>query len=247
MKKLFYTICMGAALFSADRAAAQSSGKGWMGSAAGTAQIQVTYRNTNLDQLNGVLNRNGIPSLGGNDVWLNLSMNHIHNKFIMEDGLGFTPTSTAENNGLKAKLNQYQAYLRAGYDIGNSPVARFFPFVGVNFSAAMLRLQDDRRMNAVNDFSQELLNSTSSKNLYQGNFGVELGMGFDYLIKMKPKSVDCFTIQRSIPIGVRGGYYINAARSDWHVDGHSLDNGPDKNQSAVFLSVNIGLGYAISK
>lgn len=214
---------------------------------AGAAQIQVTYRNTNLGQLNGILNNNGIPSLSGNDIWLNASMNHVHRKWVFEDGLGFTPTSKAENNGLKAKLNQYQAYFRVGYDISDGPNYRFYPFAGVNFSAAVLRIQDDNRTNAVNDFSNELLNSTSSKTLYQGNFGIDLGLGFDYAIPVKAKTVDCFTIKRSIPIGIRGGYYINAARSDWHVEGHSLDNGPDKNQGAVFLSLNIGLGYEISK
>lgn len=247
MKKFIITLCAGLALMSAGQVKAQQA-KGWFGhNMAGAAQIQVTYRNTDLGQLNGFLNRNGIPSLSGNDVWLNLSMLHLHKKVIWEDGIGLTPTSKSENNGVKAKLNQYQLYGRLGYDIGNSPAARVFPFVGVNFSAAMLRVQDDARTNATNDFNAELLNSTSSKNLYQGNFGVELGMGADVLIKMSPKSVDCFTIQRNIPIGIRGGYYINAARSDWHVDGHGLNNGPDKNQSSVFVSVNIGLGYQITK
>ena len=38
---------------------------------AGVAGIQVTFRRTNLDQINNALNLNGIPSLNNSDIWLN--------------------------------------------------------------------------------------------------------------------------------------------------------------------------------
>lgn len=246
MKKIFNATILFFALIAAFNANAQTSN--WMGkNVAGAIQIGGTYRNTDLGQINSALNANGIPSLSGNDFWINASMMHVHKKVIFEDGIGFTPTSSSSNNnGLKAKLNQAQLFARIGYDIADGPNYRFFPFAGVNFTGAMLAIQDKNRINATNDFSTELLNSTSSKTFYQGNFGIDLGLGFDYAIPIKAKTVDCFTIKRSIPIGIRGGYYINAAHSDWHVDDHSL-NGANKSQSAVFLSLAIGLGYEISK
>ncbi|NCD69714.1 hypothetical protein [Mucilaginibacter agri] len=253
MKKVLNLLFLAAMLLGAHMATAQtttSDGKSWFNrTIAGAAQIQVTYRNNNFDQLNRILNNNNIPSLSGNDIWINLSMNHIHKQWIFEDGIGLTPLSTSENgNNLKAKYGQGQLYFRAGYNVVKTPDFRLFPFVGLNFSAAMLKIQDKAREESTNDFSQELLTSTSSKTLYQGAFGIELGGGYDYLIKMKTKRIDnCVEIQRNIPIGIRAGYYINAARSDWKVDGHSLDNGPDKGQSAIFVSLNIGLGYSIRK
>jgi len=214
---------------------------------AGAAQVQVTYRKANLGQLNQILNNNGIPSLGHNDVWINASMSHIHGKWLFEDGIGFTPVTTSDADNLKAKFNQYQLYTRAAYNFSNNPNLRLYPFVGLNFSAAVLDIQDNNRIQSTSDFSQELLNSTSSKTFYQPNFGIELGAGMDYLIKVKSKNMGCFEVERNIPIGIRAGYYINAAQGDWKIDSYKLQNSPDQKQSAVFVSLNIGLGYEIKK
>jgi hypothetical protein len=215
---------------------------------AGTAQIQGTYRYTYMGPLNRILAADRLPTLGNNDIWLNLSMNHIHNQWILEDGVGFTPWTTSSSNGIKTSFNQYQAFLKLGYNLSQSADFRVFPFAGINVSAAVLNIEDNNHIKSTSDFSDELTNSSMSKTLYQPNLGIELGGGFDYMIKMKEKTIDCFTIERSIPIGVRAGYYINAARGDWRVDNnYHLDNGPDKNQSAFFVSVNIGLGYEIKK
>lgn len=214
---------------------------------AGAAQIQVSYRKSDLSQLNTALNKNGIPSLSQNSIWINASMSHIHQKWLFEDGIGFTPLSTSEVNGVKARYNQYQAFFRAGYNISQNSGFRLYPFAGINLSGAVLNIHDKTRQQNVSDFSQELLNSTSSKSLYQPNFGIELGAGFDYLIKMKTKQMDCVQIERNIPIGLRLGYYINTSAGDWKVDDYTLSNGPGNKQSAVFVSFNIGLGYVIKK
>ena len=214
---------------------------------AGAAGIQVTYRHTNLDQINNTLNANGIPSLSNSDIWLNLTMDHIHGAWIFEDGLGATPLTTSRNTNLKASFGQAQAYFRAGYNLTKGQAVSFFPFAGINLTGAMLHIKDETRENNVNNFTTGLLASTSSKTYYQGNFGIELGAGLDYNIKLKSKTTDCFTVDRSIPIGIRAGYYINASRGDWKFDDHTLDGGPTKNQSAVFVSFNIGLGYNIHK
>ena len=222
---------------------------GWfMHNIAGSAMVQVTYRPSKLGQLNQILNNNGIASLPGNNIWINLVAQHIHAKWLFEDGIGFTPTSTSgNNNNLKAKYNQAQLYFRAGYDISKTPSFRLYPFGGINLSLAQLRIQDNNRIDNTSDFSQELLNSTSSKTLYQPNFGIDLGLGFDYLIGVKPKKMECFELERNIPIGFRLGYYINAASHDWKVDGHSLNSSPNQKQSNIFVSVNIGLGYVVKK
>lgn len=222
-----------------------------IGGISGAAQVQVTYRQSKLGQLNSILNNNNIHSLPDNNIWINLSMNHIHKRWMVEDGIGATPTSTANaSNGdnLKAKYNQFQIYARAAYNFSNSADFRVFPFVGVNLSDAMLRIQDKARSESTSDFSQELLNSTSSKTLWNPQFGVELGGGFDYVIKMSSKQFDCYTVERNIPIGVRIGYYLQATSTKWKVDdNYNLNNGPSNKQSAVFVSVNIGLGYEVKK
>ena len=219
-----------------------------MNDAGGTFQVQSTYRYTQMASLNRILGANGLPPVGHNDIWINLSMNHICHNWIIEDGLGFTPWTTGSSNGIKTKFNQYQAFFKLGYNVVKSSDFRAFPFAGVNVSAAVLNVDDNTHIKSTSDFSGELTNSSISKTYYQPNFGVELGGGFDYLIKLKDKTMDCFTIHRSIPIGIRVGYYINAARGDWRVNNnYKLQNGPDKNQSAFFVSLNIGLGYAMRK
>jgi len=214
---------------------------------SGAAQIQVTYRKGNTTQLNQDLNSVGLPSLASKDVWINLSMAHYNHNWIMEDGLGFSPWSSSSVNNLKATYSQYQAYFRAGYNVSQDIDFKLYPFVGLNFSAAILDIQDNARIQNVTNFSQEILNSTSSKVFYQPNFGIELGAGFDYFIKLKPKQIDCVEIQRNIPIGLRAGYYINTYASGWKIDNYSLQNGPSAKQSNVFVSLNIGLGYEIKK
>jgi hypothetical protein len=252
MKKVVKSIFFIVALFGAISVKAQQTDtvktRGWFNhNIAGAAQIQLTYRKGNIDGLNQALNSNGIPSIKENDLWINASMSHICHNWIMENGIGFTPVATSEINNLEAKYNQYQVYLRAGYNVSQNSDFRLYPFAGVNFSAAVLNIRDNNRIQSTNNFSSELLNSTSSKTFYQPNFGVELGAGFDYVIKMKPKKMDCFTIDRNIPIGIRAGYYINAYTGDWKIDSYSLHSGPDQKQSAVFLSFNIGLGFEVKK
>lgn len=252
MKKVFTIILSTVSLFGVLSANAQNSDKEksdkWFKhDIAGAAQIQVTYRKTDLTQLNQILNANGLPSLGNNNIWLNASMSHIFKKFIMEDGIGFTPITSSEVNGLKARYNQYQAFFRVGYNVVDNPDFRLYPFAGLNFSAAVLNIKDKRRTESTTDFSQEILNSISSKTFYQPNFGIDLGVGFDYLIKVKSKQMEHVTIERNIPIGLRVGYYINAAQGDWKIEDYKLQNGPDNKNSAFFVTLNIGLGYHISK
>ena len=224
------------------------STKGWMRhQPAGAAQIQLTYRKGNISQLDQALNSNGLPPLSEYDLWINLSMSHINHNWITEDGLGFTPVATSSANGVDVKYNQYQAFFRLGYNVSQNSSFRLYPFAGVNFSAAVLDVQDKNRIQSTSSFSDELLNSTSSKTFYQPNFGIDLGVGFDYVIKLKPKTMDCITIQRNIPIGVRAGYYLNTYAGDWKIDNYALQNGSNQKQSAVFLSFNIGLGYKVTK
>ncbi|WP_461452251.1 hypothetical protein [Mucilaginibacter sp.] len=253
MKKIIHALFIAIAILGVSKVRAQTTDTvktaGWFHhQLAGAAQIQVTYRPSHLGQLNQILNNNGIQSLGANDVWINASMSHIHGRWLFEDGIGFTPITTANDGDFKAQYNQYQLYTRAGYNFSEDPNLRLFPFVGLNFSAAVLNIQDNTRLKSTDDFSSEILNSTSSKTFYQPNFGIELGAGMDYLIKVKPKNMGCFTVQRNIPIGLRAGYYINAAQGDWRVgDNYSLQDGPNRKQSAIFVSFNIGLGYEVQK
>ncbi|MEO8885133.1 MAG: hypothetical protein ABI367_03660 [Mucilaginibacter sp.] len=218
---------------------------------SGTMQLQGMYRQGNLGQLNGILNANGIPSLPDNNYWLNLSMNHIHKQFVMEDGIGASFTSSSApntTNGINAKYNQFQIYGRLGYNISTDQNLRVFPFLGINLSQAMLRIRDDKRTQSTSDFSSELLNSTSSKTLWNPRFGLEFGGGLDYLIGVKDKKVENFTIHRYIPIGVRVGYYLQTTSSNWKIDdNYNLNNGPSNKQSAVFINVNIGLGYKVQR
>jgi hypothetical protein len=216
---------------------------------AGAIQIQLTYRKGDISQLDQVLNNNGIPSLKEYDFWINASMSHVHHNWITEDGIGFTPVATSSLNDLKVKYNQYQIYFRAGYNITSSADFRLYPFVGANLSAAVLDIQDNSGLKSTDNFSNELLNSTASKTFYQPNFGIELGAGFDYVIKMAPKQIGCVTVQRNLPIGIRAGYYFNTNAGDWKLsDNYSPEvSNPNQKQSAVFLTFNIGLGYEVKK
>jgi hypothetical protein len=251
MKKLFYTLAIllaGTAAVSAQNTDSVKTNKWWHHhNVAGAAQIQVMYRPYDMGALNSALNAGGVPSVSSNDIWIDLSMSHIHAKWLFEDGVGATPMSTSEANGVKTRFNQYQAFFRAGYDVAGNANFRLYPFAGLNFTGAVLNIQDNRNEQNVSNFSQELLNTTSSKTLYQPNFGIELGAGFDYLIKLSPKKMDCFEIERNIPIGIRAGYYFNTYASNWKINDYNLNNGPNNKQSAVFVTLNIGLGYKVNK
>jgi hypothetical protein len=250
MKKISFLLAAVALLF-IGRANAQqtdtvSTHHWFMHNLSGAAQIQITYRQGDISQLNDALTANGLKPISVNNIWINASMHHDNGSFMMEDGIGFTPVAMSSNNGLYAKYNQYQLFFRAGYNVLKNADVKLYPFAGLNFSASVLNIDDNAGIDKTGSLSNELLNSTASKTFYEGNFGIELGAGFDYLIPVKPKQVDCITIKRNIPIGIRAGYYINAYAGDWKIDNHSLQGG-DQKQSAVFVSFNIGLGYEISK
>lgn len=253
MKKLTLTLCALAILATTAHAQTDTAKhRGWFKrDVAGAMQLQVTYRPSKLGDLNAILNKNAIPSLPENNIWLNLSMSHIHKNWLFEDGIGGSFTSTGDRNaanGIRAKYNQLQFYTRAAYNFSDNENVRLYPFVGLNLSEAMLRMQDDNRTQSTSDFSNELTNLTASKTLWNPNLGFEFGGGFDYVIKLKAKQMDRYTIQRNIPIGVRVGYYLQATNSKWKIDdNYMLNNGPANKQSAVFVSLNIGLGYAIKR
>ena len=211
-------------------------------------QLQATYRKADLTGLNSALAVNGIPALTNNNIWLNLSNSHVFdNGFLSEDGIGFTPTSSATGNNYEAQLNQYQLFLRFGYNFSKDKSYRIYPFAGINLSDAMLRIRDNNAINGVGDFSQEIGTQSAEKTFNQGNVGFELGGGFDYVIRLGSKQVDCFQIDRFIPIGVRAGYYIRASSNDWKIDEHSLANSPIVGKNAFFVTLNIGLGLGVRK
>lgn len=256
MKKLTFALTFLITL-TAIAAQAQSDSsrhRGWFWKKhdiAGALQIQGTYRQSKLDGLNAMLNTAGIPSLPENSYWLNASMSHIHKNWLFEDGIGGTFTSTSDRNatnGIRAKLNQFQFYTRAGYNFSQRSNMRAYPFVGLNLSEAMLRIQDNDRIQSTNDFPTEILTTSANKTFWDANLGFEFGGGFDYVIKMKSKQMDCYTVARNIPIGVRVGYYLQATKTDWRVeDNYKLNNGPGNKQSGVFVSLNIGLGYEVKR
>jgi hypothetical protein len=247
--KLIYTLLLAAGLLTIGATARAQDD--FPKEVAGTMQLQGMYRQSKLGQLNGILGANGIPALPESNYWLSLSMNHIRNNWVIEDGIGasFTSTSAANaTNGIRAKYNQYQIYGRLGYDVSTRAKMRAFPFVGINLSTAMLRIQDNTRMQSTSNFSPELTNLTASKTLWNPRFGLEFGGGFDYLIAMKDKKMDNITIHRSLPIGLRFGYYLQTSNSPWRVDdNYKLQNGPDNKQSNVFVNLNIGLGYKVQR
>ena len=213
----------------------------------GAVQLQFTYRPGDISQLNQALTANGLRPISVNNLWINASMHHDWQNWVTEDGIGFTPVAGSANNGLYAKYNQYQAYFRAGYNVLQSKQIKLYPLIGINFSASVLNIDDNNRIQSTGNFTNELLNSSASKTFYEPNFGIEIGAGFDYLIKVKPKKMDCLLIQRNIPIGVRAGYYFNTYAGDWRINSYSLGTSPDQKQSAVFLTFNIGLGYEVNK
>jgi hypothetical protein len=212
----------------------------------GAVQFQLMYRPGNISQINNALNANGLHSINENAWWINISMHHESHKWVTEDGLGFTPIATSENNGLDVKYNQYQAFFRAGYNISPGSDFKLYPFIGGTFTAAVLNIEDHNGIRSAPTFSDELLNSTATKTYFQPNLGIELGAGFDYLIKVKPRQIECMTVQRSIPIGVRAGYYFNAWAGDWRINGYGFSS-PNEKQNAAFVTFNIGLGYEVHK
>lgn len=213
---------------------------------AGAFQLQAMYRKANLDQLNQVLTHDGLAALGNNAVWLNLSAMHVYKHNIFEDGIGFTPTTTSNANNMEALYNQFQIYLRYGYNVVKDKDIRLFPFAGINFSDALLRIHDNSSGTS-NDFNEALMGGAHARSFNQGRFGFDLGAGFDYLIPVSPRDYDMVTVQRNIPIGIRVGYFIQASHSDWRIDDYNLSNGPNNQQNAVFVSINIGLGYVVTR
>jgi hypothetical protein len=213
---------------------------------AGAVQLQFTYRRSDIGELNQTLADNGLKPITANDYWINASMHHSWQNWITEDGIGFAPEQGSANNGLYAKYSQYQAFFTAGYNILHSKQMKLYPLLGINFSASVLNIEDNNSIRSTNSFSSEILNTSATKTFYEPNFGIELGAGFDYLIKVQPKRMDCLTINRNIPVGVRAGYYLNTYAGDWHINNYSL-SGDNQKQSNVFVTFTIGLGYEINK
>jgi hypothetical protein len=251
MKKLTYCLSILITSLSVATLHAQQTDtthqQSWfMRDVAGAAQVQITYRKGNISDLNQTLANNGLKPITDNDYWINLSMHHAGQTWVTEDGIGFTPIQSSANNGLYAKYNQYQAFFLLGYNLLHSNQMKLYPLVGVNFSASVLDIEDNNRIQSTNSFNQEILNTSASKTFYEPNFGIQLGAGYDYLIKMKPKQINCLTINRNIPVGVRAGYYFNTYAGDWKINNYSLGS-PNQKQSNVFLTFTIGLGYEVAK
>jgi hypothetical protein len=215
---------------------------------AGSFDFQVEYRKNNVDELNSYLTQQGFGALNNNNIWLNLAANKIYaNKLVTMLAIGATPQASVTANDIKVSLWRGQIQIGAGYNLSSSTSYRLYPMVGVNFGDAKLKVKDMGNINNTNDFGEALFNQSASKTLHQHTFAIELGAGFDYVIKLKDKQMDCFTLQRNIPIGIRVGYYLPTYMSNWEVDDHELLNGPEKKVSSFFATLSIGLGYGVKK
>jgi hypothetical protein len=215
---------------------------------SGGISIGVTYRKYNPGPLNDALFAAGLHNLSTNHLWYTLDFSHIYcNKFITEFGIGFAAPSSATQNDVKVTLNQGEIYYRVGYIVAASPNFRLFPFAGVNLSNNYLTIKDNPGINSTSDFTEELLTKTTSKTMRQTDFGLELGAGFDYLIKLKPKNTGCFQVERVLPLGIKVGRYFQTSAGDWKINSNSLSGSPDEKYSRFFVSLTIGLGYSIKK
>ncbi|WP_374949282.1 hypothetical protein [Mucilaginibacter sp.] len=252
MKKILISLFVAGLLFGATTTQAQyrkqsMEDRFFNKDISGAALLQVGYRQTDLSQLNGFLANNGIPAISDNNYWINAAMQKTYKKWVNEHGIGFSLPNSSEANGIKARYSQAALFARTGYNLSNRSDIQLYPFAGINLNLAMFNIKDKTGIESVSNFSQEILNKTSSKTFYQTKFGIDLGMGFDYLIKVKSKELEHATIERSIPLGLRLGYHIGVAQSDFKVDGHELANGPSDKNSAFFATASFGLGYHIVK
>ncbi|MBD1391955.1 hypothetical protein [Mucilaginibacter glaciei] len=252
MKKIFTILFVAGVIIGTTTVKAQSTKSSmedrfFKKDISGAALLQVGYRQTDLSQLNGYLAQNGIPAISNNNYWINAAMQKVYKKWITEHGIGFTIPNSSEANGIKARYSQAALFLRFGYNLSKSSNFQMYPFAGVSANLAMFNIKDKTGIESTPNFAQEILNKTSSKTLYQTKLGVDLGLGFDYLFKVKSKEMEHITLDRSIPVGFRLGYHIGAAQSDFKVDDHKLSNGPTDKNSAFFATVSFGLGYHITK
>jgi hypothetical protein len=249
---LLVTICLAPALAKAQGTDTVKTHNwmhnGWNKRMAGSLDLQVEYRKNNVSQLNNYLVQNGFGTLANNSAWYNLGMTRIYNnKLITTLGIGGTGSESVTANDVKISLFRGQIQVGAGYNLSTNSAYRFYPTVGLNFQNSFLKVKDNGNINSTTDFGTELTKSSASKTLNQMTFGIELGGGFDYVIKLKSKQMDCVTVDRNIPIGIRAGYYIAASNSDWKVDGHKLLTGPDAKTNSVFVTLVVGLGYEVHK
>ena len=260
MKKIFtktvqlllVTICLAPTLAkaqNADTVKTQSQmHSGWHKDMTGGLELQAEYRKNNVRDINAYLVPKGFPLLANNSTWFNLSMTRMYNnRLITTLGIGGTAPESATANNVKVSIFRGQIQIGAGYNLSTNAAYRFYPTVGLNFQNSFLKVKDNGNINSTTDFGQEITQSSSSKTLNQHTFGIELGGGFDYVIHLKSKQMDCVTVDRTIPIGIRAGYYIAASNSDWKVDGHKLTTGPDSKPNGVFLTFVLGLGYGVHK
>ncbi len=220
----------------------------WNKNVSGATEIQVEYRKSHVGKLNTYLVEQGFPALDDNNIWYNLGMSRIYNnRFITTLGIGGTGSKSVVANDVKVSMFSGQIQVGAGYNVATSTNYRLYPTIGLNFQNSFLKVKDLGNINSTTDFGEELTKSSSSKTLNQYTFGLEFGGGFDYVIKLKSKQMDCVTLERNIPIGIRAGYYLPVSNSDWRVDDHKLVNGPDVKTGSFFVTVVLGLGYGFHK
>jgi hypothetical protein len=215
----------------------------------GGLSLQIGYRaKNNLGQLNQALGINGLPGLAENNIWFGLAFNHVYNaKVITEFGLGFIAPSRSTLNDLKVTYNQGEIFYRIGYNIARTDNYRLYPFAGVSLSRARLKIRDNSAINSVNDFNNQILNLSSGKTIHQSNFGGQVGLGYDYLVKLGSKQKGTHTVERTLPIGLRAGYAFQGNPADWKIDNHSLSNGPAQKNNSLFITLSVGLGYSVKK
>jgi hypothetical protein len=209
--------------------------------------FQVGYQKGNVSQLNQHLVKNGLPTLSGNNTWYNVSFNHDFDHIITEIGFGLSAPSTASSQGIETKYHQDQFFLRIGYNLLSCQTFRLYPFAGVNLSSGSLRINDDGATESVDDFSGQILNQTAAKTITQHNFGIDLGLGYDYLIKLRSKETAGCTTEFFLPIGIRAGYDLQTGAGDWKVSDHALAGGPNEKANAFFIMFSVGLGRLRSK
>ena len=206
----------------ADESATEERGRGFF--AVGT-------QFTNLGPLNDRISGAGYPTFASEMISLGGGGYGVVANRLMLGGEGHgLLTAEGAGRGRTVSVGGGYGQFNLGYLFSPTPNLRVYPLLGLGGGGLQLDIESE---GTADNFDDVLSDPNRSATVGRVSLLVSLGGGLEYQFGTPGDG-------RSARLGLRTGYVISAARSDWQLDDTSLSGGPDASLQGPFVRLIIG-------
>ncbi len=203
------------------------------------AYVMIGGSNLRLNNLNLVLNRMNLPTVGNYYLSYGIGGHVIHNKLVV--GLELVHTLENDSPGaldFNTSVEANYGTLNFGYLLHSQKGLMLYPYTGLGLGRLTLRVTE----NNIHSF-EDITGYQKGSDSRSTNILVNLGFAVDFFYKYNEKKKG----QNNLVVGLRAGYILSPIRRHWRVNHIQVHDGPDARISGPYIRITLGLGGWMEK